>query len=197
MARAKPAPQRFETTRLPIGQLVPNPRNPRRHPQEQLDQLVASVKRFGQPRPVLVRRENLMIVAGHGVTEACRVAGLAEIAVVLWDVDQATADAFMLGDNRLARLGKDDKAQIADLLRQIGIGDLEGLGYTAAEADALLADTVEDLDVVEVPTGEVADRFWISVRGPLAQQSKALQQLKVALADVPEVEVELGTIADA
>lgn len=178
---------------LPIAALVPNPRNPRSHPEAQLDRLTASILRFGQPRPVLARRENSMIIAGHGVALACERAGLTEIRTVLWDVDQETADAFMLGDNRLGQLGRDDTARVRELLRQIGLADVESVGYDAAEVEQLLADAADDIDVVEIPTGAVADRFWISVKGPLAHQADALKRLQVIMGEIPEIEVELGT----
>ncbi len=107
-----------------VSSLVPNPRNPRSHPEVQIGRLAASIRRFGQTRPVLVRRENRMIVAGHGVALACARACLADIRVVLWDVDQATADAFMLGDNRLGQLGEDDSDRIRELLREMGLADV-------------------------------------------------------------------------
>jgi ParB-like chromosome segregation protein Spo0J len=65
--------------------LVSNPRNPRLHPEDQLDKLAASLKRFGQPRPIIARAENHMIIAGHGIHAAAARAGLATLKVVLWD----------------------------------------------------------------------------------------------------------------
>lgn len=52
--------------------------------------------------------------------------------------------------------------------------------------------SVEELDV-----STVGDRFWISVRGPLASQAKALQQLRALMAEIPGVTVEQGTVGDA
>lgn len=179
----------------PLDSMVPNPRNPRVHPEDQLERLTASIRRFGQTRPILARRENRMIIAGHGVAEACRRAGLLEARVALWDVDQATADAFMLGDNRLGELGRDDPARIRELLREIGLADFESVGFSSAEVDELLADAADDIDVVEIPVGEVEDRFWISIRGPLKDQASALHRLQQVMTDLGDVEVELGTVA--
>jgi hypothetical protein len=184
----------FEPARLPIDSIVRNPRNARIHPEEQLERLTASVRRFGQTRPILVRRANSMLIAGEGTHEACRRAGLAEVDVVLWDCDQATADAYMLGDNRLAQLGRDDAARTRELLREFGFADPESIGYTAVEIEQLLDQAVDDIDVVEIETGPVEDRFWISIRGPLEHQAAALKRLQLAMADLPAVDVELGTV---
>ncbi|MGH6967548.1 MAG: ParB N-terminal domain-containing protein [Stellaceae bacterium] len=190
------APFAVEHAVVAINTLVPNPRNPREHPVAQLERLAASIRRFGQPRDVLVRKENRMIVAGHGVTEACKLAGVQQVNVILWDVDQATADAFMVGDNRLGQLGVDDADQLKALLRELGFADPESMGYDAPEIDALLAEAVAEADVKEIPVTPVVDRFWISIRGTLNQQAKALRRLRELMADLPGVDVTLGTIAD-
>lgn len=52
----------------------------------------------------------------------------------------------------------------------------------------------EDLVVEDFDTSKVADRFWISVRGPLAEQAKALDALEGVMADLADVDVELGTV---
>jgi ParB-like chromosome segregation protein Spo0J len=186
----------IEHATVPIGSIVKNPRNPRRHPDEQIERLAASIKRFGQPRDVLVRKANHMIVAGHGVTDGCKLAGLGELNVVLWDVDQDTADAFMLGDNRLGQLGEDDDGQIRALLREMGMLDPASIGFSAPEIDDLLKDGEDELEVVELATSTVSDRFWISIRGPLYQQAAVLQLLHAGTADMPNVVVELGTQND-
>ncbi len=78
-----------------------------------------------------------MIIAGHGVKIACERAGLTQIRTVLWDVDQATADAFMLGDNRLAELGGVDADCVRELLHEYGLADVEAIGFSAAEVEEL------------------------------------------------------------
>lgn len=193
--RAKRAARgRLVRQMVPIKSIVPNPRNPRRHPPEQLERLAASIRRFGQPRDILVRAANRMIVAGHGVAEACKRAGLADVGVMLWDVEQKTADAYMLGDNRLASLGRDDAHQTRALLRELGFADPKSLGYSAPEIEAVMAEAVSDLKILEMPTGTIEDRFWISIRGPLKDQADALQRLKRAMKGLDACEVTLGTV---
>lgn len=173
-----------------------NPRNPRRHPDEQIEGLAASLRRFGQPKEILVRKANLMVVAGHGILRAARRAGLTEIAVNLWDVDQATADAYMLADNRHGDLSADDPDRVAELLREIDRGDFDAVGYSEDEVAALLSDlATSDIDVREVETGDVEDRAWVSIRCPLARQADMLRRLRDVLEEFPDVEVDLGTVA--
>lgn len=181
---------------VPTGSVVPNPRNPRLHPEAQLAHLQASVAAFGQPRPILVRKENRMIVAGHGIHLAMQRAEIPEIQVLLWDVDQATADAFMLADNKLAQQGRDDPDRIGELLAEIGEAEWAAVGFADDEARAILEAAQDSgIAVEEVATDLVADTFWISVRGPLKDQAAALQKLQQVMAEFPAVDVELGTTA--
>ena len=150
---------------------------------ESRSRLIASIRRFGQPRPILVRAENCMIIAGHGVHQAMFEAGESEIEVVLWHVDQETADQYMSGDNRFSELSYSDDDRRRALLEEVG-EDLGALGFSQDEVDKILNDGAEDLAIVEIETGEVADEFWISVRGPLAKQALALQRLKQLLGEL-------------
>jgi ParB-like chromosome segregation protein Spo0J len=194
--KAKAAPPLLEHVRLPLASVVVNPRNNRRHPPEQIARLAASLRKNGQPREILLRRANRMIIAGHGVAEACRVAGIDQINAMLWNVDQKSADAFMLGDNRLAELGREDVEATRRLLRELNVDEPEALGYSPVEIAKLLGETIETIAVVEVATGTVEDRFWISIRGPLRDQAKTLNRLTRAMQDLPNVDVMLGTVAD-
>jgi hypothetical protein len=49
--------------------------------------------------------------------------------------------------------------------------------------------------VHEVATDQVADEFWIAVRGPLRHQADALLALEAAMKNFDHVTVELGTVA--
>src|ERR1700733_13290277 len=102
-----------------ITSLLDNPRNPRQHPEEQIIRLMASLKARGQYKPLLARRDNRMLIAGHGIRKAIARLGWTQAKVVFWDVDQATADRAMLGDNRLGEGSTSDDDRVAELLREI------------------------------------------------------------------------------
>ena len=50
---------------LPIGDLSPDPANPRRISDEELESLTRSIREFGLVEPVVVRREDLVVIGGH------------------------------------------------------------------------------------------------------------------------------------
>jgi hypothetical protein len=190
----RPPPQ-VET--VAVLELRPNPRNPNKHSEDQINRLMASLRRDGQTRPLLARKANSMLIAGHGVHTAARRLGWDEIGVVRLDVTQEDADRIMLSDDRLAALSELDHRRVADLLTDIQEGDWLATGYSVEEANKLLqASEIKDLEVYEIETSTVTDDFWIGVRGPLAMQAEALQRMKTLLGEFPSVTIEVGTVED-
>jgi ParB-like chromosome segregation protein Spo0J len=180
---------------LPIDTVIANPRNDRRHPRSQIDLLKISIERFGQPKPILARAANRMIIAGHGVHQAMSELGRPDIDVLLWDIDQATADQYLVADNRFSELSTSDVERRRELLEGLGEDDLPALGFLPEDVAKLFGEPGASLEVEEVDTEPVSDRFWISVYGPLPAQAVALKRLQEVMAEIQGVEVELGTIA--
>jgi ParB-like chromosome segregation protein Spo0J len=179
---------------LAPDKVIPNPRNDRKHSRSQLDMLKASIGHFGQPRPILVRAANRMIIAGHGIHQVMTELGR-DIDVLLWDIDQATADQYLVADNRLGELSDSDLERRRELLEGLDDSLFPALGFLPDEVAKLFDEAGHDITVEEVETETVADRFWISVYGPLPQQALALKRLQELMLEIPGVEVELGTIA--
>jgi hypothetical protein len=192
-----PPALRREVVELDTTSLQVNPRNPRKHAEEQIRRLMASLRTDGQTKPVVARRANRMLIAGHGVHEAATRIGLDQISVVLLDVDQKTADRIMLGDNRFSDLSTSDRGRVAELLREIEAEEFMATGFSVEEAEQIFqAVGADDLEVHEIEFSDLRDTFWISLRGPLVDQAQALKRLKVLMGDMPQVEVTLGTTDD-
>jgi ParB-like chromosome segregation protein Spo0J len=195
MAKKKHTGDR-ETRSIAIEDLTPNPKNPRRHDVKQIEAMAESVRAFGQVRPILARAEDLVVIAGHGVLEACRMAGLSSVQVVLWDVDERTANSYMIADNRHHDHSVDDDAMIAELIRELEPDNYLALGFIDNEVDELLArlerGEKNPVKVREIATHDVEDKFWISVRGPVEQQARALQAIRKVMDEMPDVTVEQG-----
>lgn len=186
-----------EVVDMATAALLPNPRNPQKHGEEQIVRLMASLRSDGQTKPVLARRENSMLIAGHGVHEAAARLGMDTLSVVLLDVDQPTADRIMLGDNRQGQLSTTDQDRVAELLREIEEVDWMATGFSPEEVEKAFAKVeAGDLVVHELEVSDRRDTFWISVRGPLGDQAQALKRIKAMMRDMAEVEVTLGTTDD-
>ena len=122
----------------PLSSMLSDPRNARRHPEENLLAIERSLTVHGQVKPVVVREG--VVVAGNGTLEAARRLGWNELAAVEFDGTEAQARAFAVADNRTAELATWDDAALAEVLREAdGLGLLEGTGFAAKDLDRLLA----------------------------------------------------------
>ena len=123
-----------------INVLIPFERNPRRHDQRSIDAIEASIRRFGFTNPILVRRADNTVIAGHGRLEAAKRQGLSEVPVIYLDFDEAEAMAYNIADNRTSDLSTFDDSLLKGLLSELDAIDinLDGIGFTQAEIDKML-----------------------------------------------------------
>jgi DNA modification methylase len=117
---------------LQIKDLTPDPENARQHDDKNLKAIQASLKQFGQRKPIVITEAGV-IVAGNGTVEAAKRLGWTEIAAVEvpgdWTPEQTKA--FALADNKTAELAKwDVKVLNAQLLEFVESEfDIEALGF--------------------------------------------------------------------
>jgi ParB/RepB/Spo0J family partition protein len=83
--------QQIQIEQLPIDELRPDPANPRRISDQELETLTRSINKFGLVDPIIARREDRMVIGGHQRLLAARKLGYKTIPVVLTDltVEQA------------------------------------------------------------------------------------------------------------
>lgn len=141
---------------VPTAALVPDPRNARRHPENQIARLAANMQRFGFPIPILADQENV-IVAGHGRWEAAKKLKLAEVPVIRRSfLDAAERRAFALADNRLAELSSWDPETLSEeleILFESGF-DIATIGFSTADLDFAIVDEKD-----EAPKAAKAERI--------------------------------------
>jgi ParB-like chromosome segregation protein Spo0J len=116
---------------VPIGSLEPFPGNPRRG---DVAAIRASLRRFGQVRPILV--DGSRVVAGHHLRIGAQEEEWTHLAAIENRFDsEAEARAFLLADNRTSELGSFEDELLAAQLREVEV--FEGTGYTEADRDRL------------------------------------------------------------
>ena len=125
---------------LPIADLHPDPGNPRRIEEAELAALTRSIATFGVVDPVLARRADRRVIAGHQRLVAARRAGLTTVPVILLDV---TVEDARLLNVALNQIGGDwDADLLARLLidlRATADCDLTLSGFAEADLGELLA----------------------------------------------------------
>ena len=156
---AKIAPQ-LRSLVVAIDSVTLHPNNPRRG---DVDAVAASLTRFGQQKPIVVQASSGYVVAGNHLLKAALAIGWTEIAANIEDLDDASAVAFMLADNRAADLGGyDDSLLAAILAEQEAAANLAATGYDADDVAAILraADMAEARDAdAAPPVPEPADLY--------------------------------------
>ena len=125
-----------------VADLKPHPRNPNKHPAEQLRLFGKIIRANGWRRPIVVSKRSGCIVKGHGAWLAAQREGF-KLAPVNFQ-DYATAEAElqdMLADNELARLAETDEAELQKLLAEL----------EAAGEDPELAGLLKELEATDAP----------------------------------------------
>ena len=83
-----------------IEQIKPYENNAKKHTTKQIKQVANSIKEFGFNQPIVVDKDNVIIV-GHGRYEASKLLGLTDVPVITVDLTEEQANAYRLADNKL------------------------------------------------------------------------------------------------
>ena len=130
--------------------LIENPRNPNRHPEDQIIALAKIIRHQGWRNPIVVSRRSGFVVKGHGRLLAARMLGLEEVPVDYQDYDNEAAEwADMVADNKIAELSNMDEDELNAIIRELdGQIDLELTGFSDSEINSMLSSVSEDLEAV-------------------------------------------------
>ena len=143
---------------VPIDSIHELPGNPRQGDDAAVQR---SLIQFGQLKPIVVRADTRDIVAGNTTWRGARAAGWDKIAALVTEMDDATAAAFALADNRTHDLGTYDDAALAALIASIGTDDAELLAATGYTDDDLTALINSGNAPRELQMGGLVERFGI------------------------------------
>ena len=126
-----------------IDALVGNPRNPNKHPQEQIAALAKIIKRQGWRHPIVVSNRSGFVVKGHGRLMAAKELGVSLVPVDYQDYEsEASEYADLMADNKIQELSEFDSKLSADILMDIknsGDIELEMSAFTEEALEKLLA----------------------------------------------------------
>lgn len=143
---------------VPIDELRPDPANPRRISDAQLEALTKSLKEYGFVQPVLARLEDKTVIGGHQRLTAARRLGYKTVPVIFLDITLEQARLLNLSLNKIS--GEWDQELLARMLADLapaeGI-DLSLSGFSDDELKKLLKsleardkkDRMEDFDFEE------------------------------------------------
>ncbi|HEY1697963.1 MAG TPA: DNA methyltransferase [Polyangiaceae bacterium] len=179
MPKAKKAPAPAAAPTEPAaewvatGALRPWGNNPRKN-DDAVATVTESIRRFGFGAPILARRANGEIIAGHTRWKAAQHLGLDRVPVRFLDLDPVDAHLLALADNRLAEEASWDDEMLAAVLADLRAhdADLAATGFSDEELAKLLAEADAGAEGPEVPEPELsrADELqakWATESGQL------------------------------
>ena len=135
---------------LPLGQIRPDPTNPRMHGKRHVRQIAKSIEAFGFNAPILVDDEK-QIVGGHGRHAATILLGLPTAPTIcLGHLSPQQRRAYMVADNRLGDLSKWDIKALGGIMLELAEADLsfdiEAAGFSVGEIDLMVAEPETETD---------------------------------------------------
>lgn len=121
---------------VPVSDLVPNPRNPNKHSDSQVERLAKLIRYQGFRLPIIVSNLSGFIVAGHGRLEAAKRLGLTTVPVTTQDFEDETQEyAFLVSDNAIHEWSELNMKEIEDTVKGFGEFDHELLGLISQPVD--------------------------------------------------------------
>src|SRR5450830_1478734 len=150
-----------------LDDLRPDPANPRRISEDELDALERSLRQFGFVQPVLARREDRTVIGGHQRLVAARRLGLTSVPVTWLDVSVEQARLLGLALNKIS--GSWDDALLARLLADLGATpelDLTLSGFGQDEIGELLRSLETREKREQVESFDLDDALEEATRAP-------------------------------
>jgi DNA modification methylase len=128
----------LQVVEVPIDDLRPDPANPRRISDAQIEALTRSLQEFGFVQPVLARSEDKIVIGGHQRLIAARRLGYKTVPVSFLDITLKEARVLNLGLNKIS--GEWDNELLARLLADLSSEevDLSLSGFDDDEVSKLL-----------------------------------------------------------
>ena len=161
---------------LPLGQITPYEKNAKQHPQKQIKQIANSIKEFGFNQPIVIDKNNVIIV-GHGRYEAAKLLGLKEVPTLQVDLSDQKAKAYRLADNKLNESEWDMQLAIEELKEL----DLELAELTGFDMDLLIdPDEKDDLvpDLPEEPVSKLGEIYQLGEHRLMCGDSTKLEDVE-------------------
>ncbi len=136
----------LNVTTIAIDKLVFDPSNARQHPDKNLEAIKGSLTKFGQQKPIVINKKNI-VIAGNGTLAAARAMGWKEIQCTVTDLDDLGQMAFALADNRTSELASWDQEILQKSLASLELKgiNLEELGWDKTDFEGLFENNNEEL----------------------------------------------------
>jgi len=141
-----------------IMELKPYPNNPRKS-MATTSKVKKSIKEFGFKQPIVLDKDNVIIV-GHSRFYAAKELGLKKVpCVVAVDLNPTQIRAYRIADNRISQDAEWDVDLLTVELKQLNISnfDFSQTGFSKEELESLTIDPLEETKSLTAITEESAN----------------------------------------
>jgi DNA modification methylase len=149
----------MELIKKKVSDLIPYINNSRTHSEEQITQLISSIKEFGFTNPILLAPDN-SIIAGHGRLQAVKKLGHEEVpCIIVQGLTKTQIKALIIADNQLALNAGWDLEKLSVEIEGLEAEkfDLNLLGFEDSFLKSLKGEQEGLIDDDEIP--ETKDNF--------------------------------------
>lgn len=172
--------------------------NPRKN-DSAVDEVAESIKRFGFSAPIIARKEDKMIIAGHTRFKAAKKLGLVEIPVRFMDLDMVDAQLLAIADNKLNERAEWDTELLEQVLNELADEDLTNLGFDDDELNSFLdnlhSEEESERDPIELEPVEINLDFQL-LKGNCLEKLQELEDCSID-SIVTDPPYELGFMGKA
>lgn len=146
---------------MSINDVIPYANNPRQN-KDAVDKVAASLEEFGWRQPIVVDKDNVIIV-GHTRLLAAKKLKMTEVPVLVADdLSEEQVRAYRLADNKTAEFAEWDMAKLTEELDSILDIDMEQFGFDLSEDDKpVVVEDDFDPEIPEEPKAKPGDIYQL------------------------------------
>jgi hypothetical protein len=146
-----------------LEKLIPNPKNPNKHPENQIELLAKIIRTQGMRAPIVVSKRSGFVIKGHGRLAALQKLNELQAPVDYQDYENEAQEwGDMIADNRIAELSFRDNGMVKDVLNDLDAlnFDLELTGYDLPTIETLMTNVPEPNLEDFMDADEVKSKFF-------------------------------------
>lgn len=170
----------MDIKQIPITDVVPYDKNPRNN-DGAVESTANSIKEFGWQQPIVVDKNNIVIV-GHTRLKAAEKLKLETVPVLVADnLSEEQVKAYRLADNKTGELADWDMALLNEELESIAELDMDDFGFELAEDVEEVVDDDFDVEVPEEPTSKLGQIYQLGNHRLMVGDSTDTKQVEVLM----------------
>lgn len=170
----------MDIKQIPITDVVPYDKNPRNN-DDAVESTANSIKEFGWQQPIVVDKNNIIIV-GHTRLKAAEKLKLDTVPVLVADnLSEEQVKAYRLADNKTSELADWDMALLNEELEGIAELDMDDFGFELAEDSEEVVDDDFDVEVPDEPTSKLGQIYQLGNHRLMVGDSTDTKQVEALM----------------